>query len=60
MVAGPERRGRRKGIMTEEDWEQYETEVLNRQWKRWLNRDQSVTSVGYRMLQRSQQSKTRR
>jgi hypothetical protein len=46
--------------MTEEEWERYEAEILNRQAKRWANRDQSITSVGYRMLQRSQQSKARR
>jgi len=46
--------------MTEEDWEQYEAEIVNRRWKRWLNRDQSITSTGYWRCQQSQQSKTRR
>lgn len=60
MVAGPERRGSRKGIMTEEEWERYETDIINRRWKRWLNRDQSITSTGYWRCQQSQQSKARR
>jgi hypothetical protein len=60
MTSGPEVPAHGKANMTEEDWERYEVEILNLRAKRWANRDQSITSVGYRMLQRSQQSKARR
>jgi hypothetical protein len=60
MTSGPEVPAHGKANMTEEEWERYETDILNRRWKRWLNRDQSITSTGYWRCQQSQQSKARR